>query len=260
MQSRGYWARQNFTFRDVLLGPDAGHSLWQTCPYPALLDPSVGFGFHEDFWRTPLAGEWILTEDAGKTGPDVLLDSVGGIYQLFADGDNNDESYLELVSENFLVRAGKPIWFEASVYGLEADTDKANLIVGLSAAPGADHILDNGGGPPANYQGAVWFKRDSNLYWEFEVSNGATQVTKANQHVYASGVAHKLGFFISTAALTDTIVTVYPSFDGVVDWANGCALTIAALTEWKPFFGLKSGATGAEESICVDYIRVVAAR
>jgi hypothetical protein len=267
MKTRVHHQWGNLTWRDVHLGPDEGKSLWQYCPPNHMSDPHFHV-FMEDFGNLPSVAapiKWILTEDGGKTGPDALLDAKGGQFQFFCDGDNEDEAYLEAAAENFLVEAGKPIWFEARFYMIESNLagNTANFIVGLAEAPGADFLQDAGAGPPAAYDGFVWYKRDANMYLEFESSNAGAQVTKTNIHaVVAGGGWHRVGFMVYTIKTSDTVAVVYPFLDGEILTAKACSVTIAALGEMKPVFGLKNGsaAGGLEEYMTMDFIKAVQVR
>lgn len=265
MQSRGFWKWNNFSFRDEQFGPAQGHSIWQYCPYPLMFDPSVGHNFFEDFEFADTTLKWVADEAAGKTGPDVLLENKGGWYRFFCDGDDNDGAALATVHEVFGLEAGKPLWFEARIQLTEAQVNKANYAIGLAETADQTFMQNDGAGPLANSDHIVWFKRDSNMFLEFESSLAAAQVTRADVLAHVTAHVYRLGFYCKPASATT--FTVYPWYldetaGGSPVFSTALATTLT-LTGWGPaqaFFTVKNGATGAEESIDVDYIRIVQAR
>ena len=133
----------------------------------------------------------------------------------------------------------------------EANTDDANVIVGLSDAAGADMLLDNGAGPAASYDGAVFFKVDGTLAWQFETSNAGDQVTNAAVGTYTDDTFAKVGFYF------DGATTITPYFNGTAGTAHTISCT--GLQEMHLFFGVKTGSTN-EEAIEIDYIKCVQLR
>lgn len=226
---------------------------WASCPILGILtDPSYGTIFMDDFFMYGATGDmWTLVEDAGKAGTDAVLDDAAGWYQHYCDGDDNDESYLASEGESWKLASGKPLWFEAKVRLTEANTDDANWIVGLIEGGGAANtLLDNGGGPPANYDGVCFFKVDGTMYIQFETSIAATQVTNATFNAFVSGTAYRLGFH------WDGVSTVTPYVNGVAGTAHTMATTGG---ECNACFGVKAGGAN-EEAIEIDYIKIVQLR
>ena len=135
-------------------------------------------GFTEDFDHFITADRWTVT--ASDLGGATEQDAAGGVVLLDAsDGTvaDNDETYLHLSNEIFLWADDRPLVFAARVQYAEANTDDANIIVGLMDAWAADSILDDGAGPSASYSGAVFFKVDGGTNWNVECSLGGTQTT-----------------------------------------------------------------------------------
>jgi len=260
MQTRGYWKYNNMTFRDEDFGPSEGGSIWQYCPIVAQIDPSVAHVFYDDFYILGTTdGPWGVTEDAGAGGTDSVGDGVGGIYTHYADGDNNDEAYLISSHETWKFAAGKSLWFEAKVGITEADTNQANLIVGLMDAAGADALQDGNAGPAASYDGAVFFKVGGALSYYFESSNAATQSTSSALGTHTTGTAIKYGFWCKTESNSDTTATVYPFINGAI--GTGQTLTLAGLEEMHAVVGIKKGGVGGnEESFFIDYMKIIQIR
>tara|TARA_Y100000310_G_scaffold250194_1_gene256368 strand:- start:367 stop:1044 length:678 start_codon:yes stop_codon:yes gene_type:complete len=223
----------------------------------AMMDISKWHRFEDDFYRLTVDADfWTLTEDAGKTGTDVINDEDGGWFKNFCDGDDNDESYRISHGQSWKFQTDKLLYLETSIQLTEAATDDANWIVGLSDSAGANMLLDDGAGPAASYDGAVFFKVDGTLQVQFETSNAGTQVTTATGlTAFVSGTTYKLAFLYDYKDGTTASVT--PFIDGVAGTAH--SLTISGLEEMNLFFGVKAGGAN-EEAIEIDYIRVFAER
>lgn len=230
------------------------HSRNRLAPNVNALDPSLYFPFFEDFTRdldTTL--NWAAVKD-GAVVP-ALQDAPSGILSLPSDVANNDEHYLSSVAENWLFAVSKPLWFEARVALTEVNVDDANLILGLSDTVAANSLLDNGAGPMASYDGAVWFKVDGGTVWQFETSNAGTQVTTASAGAFLSNTWYRVGFLFNPADGVTGIVTPY--LNGVKGTPQN--LTLAGLEEMHVLFGVKAGG-GAAETLRVDYVKIIAAR
>jgi len=228
-----------------------GTGMWENFPIQVVADPSKAITLYDEFLWFTEADVWTTTEDGGKSGTDGIMDEIGGVYANFCDGDDNDESYCIAAGQSFQFLTGKKMWFEARLRVDEANTDDANVIVGLSDQAGANMLQDTGAGPAASYDGAVFFKVDGGTYWQFETSNAAAQVTTATLAAYADDTMIKLGFYY------DGVTSVYPYADGVLGTAH--TIVLAAQTEAYAFFGLKAGDTN-EESVEIDYIKCVQMR
>jgi hypothetical protein len=251
-QTRTYWKENVLNYYDDQLNQSFKSGPWATCPILAInADPSLGHIFFDDFHYFTEADRWTTTEDEGKTGTDGVQDAVGGWYKNFCDADDNDESYCIAEGEFFKLVANKPLWFEAKVQLTEANTDEANWIVGLIENPGADTLLDNGGGPSASYDGFCFFKVDGTMKVQFESSTAATQVTNATLADFTSGTAVRVGAYF------DGGTTITPYVDGVAGTAH--TLNLTGQGELAPVFGVKAGGTN-EEAIEIDYIKVVQVR
>lgn len=262
MQTRVFWKEKNMTFRDENFGPNPNGSLWQTMPLVALFDPAIAHVFMDDFFTQPSTkaaqtGMWAFVEDDGAGGADAVLDAAGGVYKHFCDGDDNDEAYMTSLNEQWLFAAGKSLWLEARIAITQGATDKANWIMGLMDAAGANSILDNGGGPAASYDGAVFFGIEGALTFGFETSNAATQVTTATVGTFVSATMMNLGFRFDSPSSTDTVGSITPFVNGVPGTAH--AITLAGLEEMHFILGVKSNGE-AEEAFSIDSVKIVQIR
>lgn len=194
---------------------------------------------------------WTETADAGATGTTGVTDGAGGIMSVFCDGDDNDEAYLHTTQELFKFEDDKPLFFEARVALSEANTDDANVIVGLCDAAGANTLLDDGAGPKASYSGAVFYKVDGGTAWAAEVSLAGTQtaVTLSTSTFPGDGTFQKLGIeFIPTAANTAD-VKFY--LDGALV-GTASSFSYSGATDMDICLGVKAGGAN-EEELKIDY-------
>src|SRR5690606_15611651 len=88
----------------------------------------------------------------------------------------------------FLFAAGKPAMAQCRLQYAEAATDDANAIFGFMDAVGADSLIDNGGGPKAEFDGAVFYKIDGGTRWRVRSSNATAHVDHQIENV-AGGAA-----------------------------------------------------------------------
>lgn len=217
-------------------------------------------GFSDDFDHYVTADRW--TSIATDSGSVQTLDSAGGILELDgSDGSvaDNDEAYAHTTEELFLFAANKPLIFEAYVQFTEANTDDANILVGLMDAAAANHLLDDGGGPAASYSGCVFFKQDGQTLWTVENSitttQKTTQLTAANS---LDGTAKTAG----GASYQRLRIEVQPhggssnDFSFYVDdvlVAKHKDQTYSSATEMNVIFGVKNGDANLEK-LLVDYV------
>jgi len=264
MQTRAFWKEQNMTFRDEVYGPAQNGSLWQLCPLVAHIDPSIATLFYDDFFIQPgtkasAAGNYLIVEDDGASGTDAVGDGAGGIYTQYADGDDEDESYLISAHETWKFAAGKSLWFECKCGVIEGATNEAQFIVGLMDAAGADAIQDAEAGPAAEYDGAVFFKVGGALSYYAESSNATTQTTSDALGSIVSGTANKFGFFFKSESTSDTTGTIQFFVDGVAV-GNPHTITLSGLEEMHFLIGVKSGASAAEDAFFIDYVKIIQIR
>jgi|SRR6185503_5274309 len=230
------------------------HSRNRLAPNVNALDPSLYFTYFNDFTTLlDLTNDWAAVKD-GAVVP-IQLDAFGGVLSIPTDVNNNDEHYLSSIAENWIFAANKPLWFEALVACTEANVDDANLIFGLSDTVAANSLLDNGAGPMASYDGAVWFKVDGGTVWQFETSNAGTQVTTASAGAFLSNTFYRIGFLFNPGA--GTTGTITPYLNGIKGAAH--SITLAGLEEMHILLGAKAGG-GAAEVPRVDYVKIIQKR
>ena len=205
--------------------------------------------FFDDFWTFNDDDNWVDTVSDGGTVDST--DANGGVLSIATGATDNNESYVSSEHEILTFQTNKRLTLEARVKLTEANTDDANIIIGLSDTVAANSLVDDGAGPMASYDGAIFFKVDGGTVWQAETSNAGTQDTDTSAGAFTSGSWH-------------TLQIVYDYNDGVtaevkfyVDGTLGATLdlTISGLAEMHVLLGAKAGA-GNAETLLVDYIQV----
>lgn len=254
-QTRSKYLESNLYFYDENNSPAIGASMGEQVPDLAALNPATAIIYFDDFFTyddTATVGAYAEVGEASTVAP---VDAVGGELSIASGAVDNDEKYVSSLHEIFKFAASKPLYFQCRVKLTEAATDDSNIIIGVSDTVGADFLLDNGAGPAASYDGAVFFKVDGGTVWQFETSNAGTQKTTSNAGAFTSATYIELGFIFDPA--DGTTGTVTPYIDGV----KGTALdiTLSGLEEMAVVAGVKAGGANAE-TLLVDYIKVTQIR
>jgi len=216
--------------------------------------PELYTSFFDDFNKNFASGAGDGWDTFG--GSATRADEKGGAVMLNTLATDNDEEYLADEFATSIFNTTSKLWFEARVRLTEANTDDANIILGLSDFGAADGLLqDDGAGPAASYDGAVFYKVDGGTDWNFQVSNAAVQGTSLNMVARNDGEYEILGFRYDpqdgvTGRITPFINgTAYPSR----------TITIAGLDLMHIVFGVMAGDANVEE-LYVDYVTVIQER
>jgi hypothetical protein len=209
--------------------------------------------FIDEFFTFNDDDNWVDTVSDGGTIDSI--DANGGVLSIATGATDNDESYVSSEHEIFAFQTTKRLIFEARVKLTEAATDDANIIVGLSDTVAANSLLDNGGGPMASYDGAVFFKVDGGTVWQAETSNAGTQNTDSSAGAFTTATWHTLTIDYDP---NDGVTAIVKFFvDGVL--GATLDLVIAGLEEMHILLGAKAGGANAE-TLLVDYAHVLAER
>lgn len=250
---------RTMTFRDSQYSDTEGLSIWETAPLLAGLDPGTAFSFFEEFYNGTVDSTvvWQWTADVG-THTKAVADSLGGLLKIEAKTTDNNECYIYGRGEPIRFRADKPFWFEAEVrVAAVADSTYAdNIIVGIMSAGGANTLQDNGAGPPANYDGAVFYIPDQpgtgSTYWNTETS------TTTSQETTNSVLARTAATWYTLSIIWDGDDSVYFYIDGVLE-ATHTTYYANDNTSCTFVAGCKTGVAGTT-GLEVDYIKFMQVR
>lgn len=230
-----------------------GHKLIEL---PNWLQDRNQFGVFSDFTHYVTADDFSTV--ASDSGTATVSDAVGGILTLApSDGTvaDNDETYLKSTTEVFLFST-QQIVFEARVKFTEANTDDANVIVGLMNAVAADALVNDGAGPKSSFSGMVLYKVDGGTKWVFATSIGTTRTTTTTSQT-AGGSSYATIRLVYTLDGATGYGEAVPYYDGqqMTD-ANGALIkhrfAYASATEMQVILGVKNGGSNAE-SLLIDY-------
>jgi hypothetical protein len=223
---------------------------------PVVALPKVASIRMDDFFRyndVAVTGDWQEQTDGG-TAP-IVIDAADGVVQMVNDVNDNDETYVGSIYQSWKFDTDKHLWFNIRLKLTEANTDDANIIAGLSDTFGADLLQDNGAGPAASFDGAVFYKLDGGSVWRFLTSNAASQNDASNVGSFSDGNFQSLAFHYDPNDGVTAKVTPY--VDGVAK--PPLNLTISGLEEMNIVFGVKNGGANAE-TLQVDYVSVTQER
>jgi hypothetical protein len=219
------------------------------------------FGFLDHFDREDTNRWTTIATDAGAS---TLQDAANGVMLLEpSDGTvaDNDETYLHTTKELFLFADDAPIYGAARIKFTEANTDDANMLLGVMNAPAANHLLDNGGGPAADYSGVVFFKVDGGTVWQVENSIGTTQktteLTAANSltgddQTAGGGTFELLEFLWQPKTSTKADISFWRN---KVLVAKHTDQSYASATEMAVILGVKNGGAN-HDKLHVDFVSV----
>lgn len=186
-------------------------------------------------------------------GTVAALNARGGGVSCTTAATDNDPAGLKTDGELAVVAEDKPLMFRARVQFSEANTDDANVFVGMADQALTAILQDDGAGPPADYSGLGFYKTDGgSANWSIEAANSTTHVTKeldsvnsfdGNAHPAAGSSYQELEINVvpKTSAVADVVfkidgITVYK----ITDW------TFTSLGEMALTAAIKAGSANAE--------------
>jgi len=217
---------------------------------PSLLRYFRQHSHEDDFTFYVDAQFW--TKGVPDTGSVAVTDAVAGVLVLTpsdATVADNDQAYIKSTQEVFLFASDKPFVQEWLVKFVEANTDDANVIVGVGSAVGADTILDDGAGPKANDSSAWIYKVDGETVWRCETSVGTVQTISISTAMAGGSQPQRLRIEFQPTGASQGEVTFY--VDGVQlrdahGWPIKHTLTFTNATEMAAYAAVKNGGTNLD--------------
>jgi hypothetical protein len=216
----------------------------------------------DDFHKLD-TGIWTTTKDT-EAAVAVDADDACGVVNFTTGAFDNHEAYIE-TAEFFAFTANKP--FGAIMRGriTESASGVSNLLFGFMDAPAANSLVDNGGGPQADYDGAVFFKPDGSTRWSVRASQDTVSTgTSTETETALASSWFTLGIEVYPISSTEAeIIYLIDPLGGndlyqarrfgslATEPAIKHRLTLSTPTEMALVIGLKAGsATG--ETLKVD--------
>lgn len=208
------------------------------------------FGFMDDFDSYTDGERW--TKVLANSGTAAVGDDASGILKIEASDNTaaaDDESYVHTTNALFKFAANKPLLFEAAVQFTEADTDNANILVGLMDGIAAGALADSSAGPKSSYSGMVFFKAAGSNVWSCQTSVGATQSTTVTSKAAGGAVHQTLTGQWQPISATQAEAAFF--IDGLLVARQ--LFTFTGAVEMQLAVGVKNGSAHLE-TLNVDYL------
>lgn len=220
-----------------------------------LFDDFFHYGSGETLWTN-------LSADAGVTAF-AEGDSENGRIQGATGATDNNEVMARSTNEFALFQADYNFVFESRIQFTEANTDDANVAVGLADAAGANLLSDDGGGDNINSSGVLIFKVDGGTVWRCACENNGTIVETAS--VQTAGVSSYQVLRIVGKAVDATNMEFTYFLDGepLRDSNNRPikhTLAYASATEMRLVAGYVKAGGANSETLNIDYCGFAARR
>lgn len=229
--------------------------------YDLFRNPLDQFDFLDHFAALDTTSTWTDTSADAGSAPALLTTGVSGVALTTGTTDNFD---CVLSSKQvFDVTANRPLRFTALAQYTEANTNTANVAIGLSSSVAADTLGDNAAGPPSSYSGALFFKTDGSTTWQVESSVGSTQTTTATSLTAGGSSYQTFAIEINPISATVAEVTFFHDPNGgsdlrqVKDTSGNVVKHTITYTSFAPAAILLTNKTGAgtfSEVLNVDMV------
>lgn len=230
---------------------------------PAGLTDKLTFGIDDDFGWFISPHLWTTFNDTNCTAT-ITANAVGGVVALAgASNTDNDQVGISTTNAFFKFQANCDLEFVCRLAYSEANTDDANVCVGLSSDFTTDIILDNGASPDVNHSGALIYKLDGGTVWRCHSSKGATQTDTASVTSSNTGTTYvelkikareqgdgnvRVDFFVDDQPLRDSN---NKAISHTVAYASALAMKAGVM--------VKNGGSNGE-TVSVDFVKCFQSR
>lgn len=201
-----------------------------------------------DFWTS-------LAADGGSTAF-AEGDAEHGRLQGATGATDNNEILLRSTNELALFQADGAFIYEARIQFTEANTDDANVAVGLADNAGANLLSDDGGGDNINSSGVLIFKIDGGTTWRCACENNATIVETASVQT-AGGADYQVLTIVGKAiSSNDYEFTYFLDHKPLTDSNNRKilhTLNYSSATDMRIVAGYVKAGSANSETLNLDY-------
>jgi len=208
------------------------------------------FGFFDDFDALPSAQRW--TADPINSGSVAVAAAPAGIVSVVPSGGSpaaHDQTYLTTTQPLFAFAADRPLIFEAALQFTEANTNQADVMVGLVSGGVGAGVIQNSGAPQASYTGMVFYKAAGSTVWNCQSSVGSVQATTATTQ--KSGLADYQTLTGQWQPISSTQAEARFFIDGLL--VANQLLTFSGVTALQLFAGVANGSS-TMETLYLDYL------
>lgn len=221
------------------------------------------FHYLEDFYGLDTT---LWSTVAADSGASVAIDAdgVGGRLLLTTGATNNNEAYA-FSKEIFKFAEDKPLIIDARLMWAEANTDDANIMFGVMDGVAADALVDDGAGPKASFDGALFYKVDGGTRWQVISSNATARTVSDTELLSTQSGFQTLRIEFIPISTAEGQINFYidqsggqnlHTFKGYGDSARvphlQHTIALSGLEEMALVFGVKAGAANSEV-LTVDY-------
>lgn len=222
--------------------------------YPTAINPLEMHEVADEFFNLDVVR--FASVDDAATGTNTANATEGGWVSIVTSADDNDYHWNVQAAATFKPATGKPLWFVCRFKHVEANTDDANVFIGLSSVIDNTLMGDDGAGPVADFSGAGFYKVDGDLKLGFITSNATVQTKTAEVITMTSGRIYQVGFHWDPNDGTTSLVTpwVYDETAGTRTVGAVHRVALASIAAIRIIYGIKAGDTNAE-TLSLDYIR-----
>jgi hypothetical protein len=205
--------------------------------------------FFEDFIQDPV--DWTKTADS--TGTAVAGDALFGVLTITNAATTDDDATQEAFdNETFQLVSGKRLIFEARIRCAAGDATNLDFFLGLAEAEDLTGVADN---MPAN--GIGFHKDDGDALIDASSSDGGTNLQTAGVATLVDNTWTVLKLVFDGGATGAATITPY--VDGTAGTAIS-AVTYATMALLSPVFMVRNGDATTQQTLEVDYVRVIQER
>jgi hypothetical protein len=208
------------------------------------------FGFFDDFDALSSGQRW--TADAINSGSVARSAAPAGIVSLVPSGGSpaaHDQTYLATTEPLFAFAADRPLVFEAALQFTEANTNQADVMLGLIAGGVGAGVIQNSGLPQASYTGMVFYKSAGSNVWNCQSSVASAQATTPTTQ--PSGLADYQTLTGQWQPISATQAEARFFIDGLL--VANQLMTFAGVTALQLFAGVANGGSSME-TLYLDYL------
>ena len=222
-----------------------------------LLYARNNFEIHDDFDWYISPHRWTnLAADGGVTAF-AESDAEAGVIQGATGATDNNEIMCRSTNEVALYQANYAFVMESFIQYTEANTDDANVAIGMGNAAGANVLLDDGGGAGSFNSAALIYKIDGGTVWRcYSRSGTGTAIDTVTVHT-AGGANYQLltikGY--ATIGSTEAELTFYLDGQPMLNSDNkpfSHRLILGTPTEMRIIAGYVKAGSANSETLNID--------
>lgn len=228
----------------------------------SIFDRTQQYHVFDDFLANTSASAWQVVKGTGGT---IAVETGGGSFlDLPTAASANDYVLLATPAPIVLPAQRKHVEVEFGFKFAEANTNNCILAFGLTSVLTTGFMQNGTGGPPASFNGAVFYKVSGGLNLGFRTSAASASTDNAAFAPLVSGSSYRLNLDVDLSDPTYALVT--PRINGRTSLTQQVRPEAVQqkvnYTGWGalyPFVAVRAGSSSAE-TLAVDYISALGIR